>query len=43
MIVDENQVKPSNYYSFNDKQEQEIYMLLDMPKYLNSLNSWLKE
>ena len=43
MIVDGNQVNPSNYYSFNGTQEHEIFMLLDMSKYLNSLNSTLKE
>ena len=43
MNIDGNQVHPSNYYSFNDNQEHEIFMLLDMSKYLNSLNSTLKE
>jgi len=42
MIVDGNQVSPSNSFSFNDTQEHEIFMLLDMPEYLNSLNSMFR-
>ena len=39
MFVDGNQVSPSNYYLFNDTQEHEVYMLLDMEKYLYSINT----
>ena len=43
MIIDGNQVSPSNYYSFNDTQEHGIFILLDMLKYLNSLDSMFHE
>ena len=39
MIVDGNLVNPSIYYLFNDTQDHEVFMLLDMSKYLNSINS----
>ena len=37
MIVDGNQVSPSNSYLFNDSQDHEVFMLLDMEKYFNSI------
>ena len=39
MIIDGKQANPSNYSLFNDTQEHEIFMLLDMPKYRDSLFS----
>jgi len=39
MIVDGIQVSPSNYRLFNDTQDHEIFMLLDLSKYRNLLSS----
>jgi len=39
MIVDGKQVSPSNSYLFNDTQEHEVFMLLDITKYVDSLES----
>ena len=36
MTVDGKKVNPSNNYSFNDEQNHEVSMLLDMPKNLSS-------
>jgi len=36
MIVDGKQVRPANYYLFNDTQDHEVFMLLDMTKFLTS-------
>ena len=39
MIVDGKQVSPSNSYLFNDTQEHEVLMLLDMTKYPKSIST----
>ena len=39
MFVDGKQVSPSNSYLFSDTQDHEVFMLLDMTKFLNSINS----
>ena len=39
MIVDGMPVNPSINYLFNDTQDHEVFMLLDMSKFLNSIYS----
>ena len=39
MIVDGKQVNPFNSYLFNDTQDHEVFMLLDISKYLDSIQS----
>ena len=39
MIVDGKQVNPSINYIFNDELSHEVFMLLDMSKYPNSISS----
>jgi len=39
MIVDGKKVNPSNSYFFNDTEDHEIFMLLDMSKYPSSISS----
>ena len=39
MSVDGMIVNPSINYLFNDTQDHEVFMLLDMSKYLNSIHS----
>ena len=39
MIVDGRKVNPSTHYLFDDNQNHEVFMLLDISKYNNSINS----
>ena len=39
MIVDGRKVNSSTHYLFDDKQNHEVFMLLDMLKYNDSINS----